>query len=238
MHPSYPGTTPPGKIATPVDCPPPPQMDRLRPSTHALAPNQRPGQHPKRPHLPAMPNLSRRALLAAPFLIPARPARADEAAALLARPGHLGIMRHADAPGIGDPPAFRLDDCATQRNLGPRGRAQATLLGDRLREAGLRDPHVLTSQWCRARETARLLGFGPPDDLEPLNSFFAERAEGPARTAALRAWIAAAPDRPTLLVTHQVNITALTGIFPASGEMLVLRRTPDDLAVTARLPPT
>jgi phosphohistidine phosphatase SixA len=184
-----------------------------------------------------MPNLSRRALLAAPFLIPARPARADEAAALLARPGHLGIMRHADAPGVGDPPGFRLDDCTTQRNLGPIGRAQATRLGDRLREAGLRAPRILTSQWCRARETARLLGFDPPDDFEPLNSFFADRAAGPARTEALRAWIAAAPDRPALLVTHQVNITALTGIFPASAELLVLRRTPEGPTVAARLPP-
>ncbi len=69
-----------------------------------------------------------------------------------------------------------------------------------------------------------------------LNSFFASRSIGPAQTEALRAWIAAAAlDVPTLLVTHQVNITALTGVFPASGEMLVLRREAGRLAVVARV---
>ncbi len=184
------------------------------------------------PHLRAMP-IPRRTLLA---LIAATPTRAaEDPLALLARPGHLAIMRHADAPGGGDPGGFRLDDCATQRNLGPLGRAQATRLGDRLREAGITHLRVLTSQWCRTRETARLLGFAPPEDLPILNSFFADRPAGPARTDALRAWIATAVDEPTLLVTHQVNITALTGIFPASAELLVLRRAP--LTVAARLPP-
>lgn len=184
--------------------------------------------------------LRRRTLLAflAALLLQTGPARADDPLALLARPGHLAIMRHADAPGGGDPGGFRLDDCTTQRNLGPLGRAQAIRLGERLRAAGIAQPRVFTSQWCRTRETARLLGFGPPDDLPFLNSFFATRDTGPAKTEALRAWIAAAPlDRPTILVTHQVNITALTGIFPASGELLVLRRTPQGPAVAARLPP-
>jgi phosphohistidine phosphatase SixA len=190
-----------------------------------------------RAHLPSMRPLPRRTLLAAVLLLRAHPARADPALALLAQPGHLAIMRHADAPGGGDPGGFRLDDCTTQRNLGALGRAQATRLGHRLRAAGIGELHVLTSQWCRTRETARLLGFGPPEDLPTLNSFFADRAKGPAQTAALRAWIAAAPDRPALLVTHQVNITALTGIFPASGELLVLRRTPEGPTVAARLPP-
>jgi len=179
--------------------------------------------------------LPRRTLLA---LLGTTPARADTPLALLARPGHLAIMRHADAPGGGDPGAFRLDDCTTQRNLGPIGRAQATRLGERLREAGIGQLRVLTSQWCRSRETARLLGVGPPEDLPILNSFFADRPAGPSRTEALRAWIAdAALDRPTLLVTHQVNITSLTGIFPASAELLVLRREPAGVAVAARLPP-
>ncbi len=177
--------------------------------------------------------LPRRTLLA---LLAATPARAENPLALLARPGHLAIMRHADAPGGGDPGGFRLDDCTTQRNLGPIGRAQATHLGDRLRNAGIAQLRLLTSQWCRTRETARLLGFAPPEDLPILNSFFADRAEGPAQTEALHAWIAAAPlDQPTLLVTHQVNITALTGMFPASAELLVLRRAP--LTIAARLPP-
>lgn len=188
------------------------------------------------PHLPGM---KRRLFLAAmlpPMPLWARPARAAEAARLLAEGGHLGIMRHAIAPGTGDPPGFRLGACDTQRNLSDEGRAQARRIGDRLRAAGVVHARVLTSQWCRAQETAALLGFGPPEDLALLNSFFAERGEGAGRTAALRAWIAAAPlDRPVVLVSHQVNITALTDVFPAPGEMLVLRRTGGGLAVAGRM---
>jgi broad specificity phosphatase PhoE len=183
-----------------------------------------------------MPPLSRRALLALPLALAAPAAGAAPEAALLARPGHLGIMRHAIAPGGGDPPGMRIGDCATQRNLGAQGRAQATRLGEVLRQAGIARARILTSQWCRCRDTAALLGLGEPQDLPALNSFFADRGQGPAQTAVLREWINAAPlDQPTLLVTHQVNITALTGVFPASGELLVLRRDPAALTVAARL---
>jgi len=177
----------------------------------------------------------RRLVLALPLVLAGPAARAEDSLALLAHPGHLGIMRHAIAPGGGDPPGFRLGDCTTQRNLGEDGRAQATLLGQRLRNAGIARASVFTSQWCRTRETARLLALGEPQDLPILNSFFADRAEGPTQTAALRAWIAAAAlDQPTLLVTHQVNITALTDIFPESGELLVLRSDAASLTVAAR----
>ncbi len=167
----------------------------------------------------------------------ALPARA-EGLRLLADGRHLGIMRHAIAPGTGDPPGFRLGECATQRNLSEEGRAQARGIGAALRAAGVGEARVLTSQWCRARDTAALLGFGAPEDLALLNSFFAERGEGAGRTAALRGWIAAARlDRPVLLVSHQVNITALTGVFPAPGEIVLLRRDGDGLEVAGRVPP-
>jgi phosphohistidine phosphatase SixA len=181
--------------------------------------------------------MERRALLAA-MLALATPARAGEGMALLADGAHLGIMRHAIAPGTGDPPGFRLDACETQRNLSEEGRAQARRIGDRLRAAGIGGARAFTSQWCRARDTAALLGFGPAEDLPALNSFFAERGAGPARTAALRAWIAAARlDRPLLLVSHQVNITALADVVPVPGEIVLLRRTGAGLAVAGRVPP-
>lgn len=181
--------------------------------------------------------LPRRAVFVVPMVLAAGPGRAEASAlALLGRGGHVGIMRHAIAPGGGDPPGLRLDDCATQRNLNEEGRAQAVRIGARLREAGIARARVLTSQWCRTRETAALLGFGAPKDLPILNSFFGDRGSGPAQTDALRAWLAAdALDVPTLLVTHQVNITALTGVFPASGELLVLHRDHGRLAVAARV---
>lgn len=149
------------------------------------------------------------------------------------------ILRHALAPGVGDPPGFRLDDCATQRNLNDAGRAQARALGRRLAAVGLRDPRILSSRWCRARETADLLGLGPVEPFPPLDSFFERPGERDPSVAALRAFLAGLPPtgRPVIMVTHQVNITALTGVYPGSGEALVLRLVPGaSPEVEARVP--
>ncbi len=158
-------------------------------------------------------------------LVGAVSSRATDALQLLAQPGHVLIMRHANAPGVGDPPGMVLDDCATQRNLDERGRAQAKNLGGRLRAAGLAEVRVFSSQWFRCRETARLLGVGRVEDLPALNSFFEQQERREAQIRALREFLAQLPrdGRPVVLVTHQVNITALTGYYPASGEGLVLR---------------
>src|SRR6266852_9607778 len=69
---------------------------------------------------------------------------------------HVVLVRHADAPGEGEPASFRLDDCSTQRNLGDKGREEARLLGTVFRERGINVAKVLTSRWCRSRETAAL----------------------------------------------------------------------------------
>lgn len=139
---------------------------------------------------------------------------------------HIALMRHAIAPGTGDPPGFKLEDCSTQRNLSDEGRAQATRIGARFRANGIEAARVLSSQWCRCLETARLLGLGPVEELPLLNSFFASSEQRDPRTQALRSWLAAHEfEAPLVLVTHQVNITALTGVYPASGEMVVIGRS-------------
>lgn len=191
--------------------------------------------------------LSRRAFLfaavAGVFMGTASTAvRADEAsglAAQAAKPGHIVMMRHALAPGTGDPSNFELDDCSTQRNLSEAGRRQARRTGEFLREAGVRQARVLSSQWCRCLDTAELLGFGPVEPLPALNSFFEDRGSGPAQTRALRARIAEMDlSRPVVMVTHQVNITSLTRVYPSSGEMVVLRREEDgSLEVLGTLDP-
>jgi phosphohistidine phosphatase SixA len=143
----------------------------------------------------------------------------------LRTPGHLAVMRHALAPGTGDPPQFDLADCRTQRNLSDEGRAQARRIGARFRANGMPAAQVYTSQWCRCRETAELLELGPVTELTALNSFFREYDQRAPQTRALREWITAGElASPVVLVTHQVNITALTGVFPSSGEIVVLRR--------------
>ena len=141
----------------------------------------------------------------------------------LAAPGTHAILRHAVAPGTGDPENFQLGDCRTQRNLDARGRAQARAIGAALRDAGVKADQVLTSQWCRSAETARLLGLGPVVEEPALNSFFADRSTRSAQTEATRRLLAALPREATaILVSHQVNITALTGIYPRSGEVVVI----------------
>ncbi|QJE73874.1 histidine phosphatase family protein [Aerophototrophica crusticola] len=163
-------------------------------------------------------------------LLLAAPAQAqDEAKAweVLRRGGGVAVIRHALAPGIGDPSGFKLDDCSTQRNLSEQGRAQARALGERLRAEGVAVSAVLSSRWCRCLETARL-AFGTVTPFPPLDSFFEDRGEEPARTAAVRDHMKAWDGRGTLvMVTHQVNITALTGAVPSSGEIVVLGPNPD-----------
>ena len=171
--------------------------------------------------------LSNRLLLAVALLAALVPASAPTAAdtrfARLSEPGVVAIMRHALAPGFSDSASFTLDDCATQRNLDARGRAQAREIGAAIRAAGVSVDRVLTSQWCRCRDTARLLGLGPVEDLPALNSFFRDRSRADGQTAELRKFLLGLPPGETVvLVTHYVNIQALTGRGTASGEVLLL----------------
>lgn len=175
-------------------------------------------------------------ILALLFFSPAA-AAGDDLSALAGKTDHVIMLRHARAPGTGDPANFRLGDCSTQRNLSDQGRRQAARIGSRLRAAGMAETAVYSSQWCRCLETARLLAVGPVVELPALNSFFQSPELEQKHTRLLRAWIAAADlGRPVVLVTHQVNITALTGIVPAEGEILILRRERDNLSPVARFP--
>ncbi|SOE01727.1 histidine phosphatase family protein [Caenispirillum bisanense] len=184
-----------------------------------------------------------RLLLAVLIVLLPTSVRAAEAEALwqsLRDGGRVVILRHALAPGTGDPPNFRLDDCSTQRNLDDRGRAQARALGDAFRDHAVPVARVLTSRWCRAAETADLMALAPPEPEPLLNSFFGDRASGPAQIAGLRRLLDGLPrDGDTVvMVTHQVVITGLTDVFPASGEGVVLRLLPGGgTAVEGRLPP-
>ncbi|NVK40647.1 MAG: histidine phosphatase family protein [Oceanospirillaceae bacterium] len=163
---------------------------------------------------------------------------ADEAVwRSLAKPGHLVLLRHALAPGTGDPAGFQLDDCATQRNLSAGGREQARRIAEQFRQHGVDSATVYSSQWCRCLETAQLLGLGQVTPLPSINSFFRNPERRPEQTRELRQWVTRQPRSALLvLVTHQVNITALSGVFPASGEMVVMRRLPEGgLEVVGRI---
>lgn len=162
--------------------------------------------------------------LAAVGLVTGGPARADDLLDRLRAGGLVMMMRHAQTvPGTGDPPGFRLDDCATQRNLGEAGRAQARAIGARLRAERVPVGAVRTSAWCRCRETATLLDLGPVQHLQPLDSFFEDRSQRERHREGMIAFIAAwrGPGN-AILVTHQVNVTAVVDVFPRSGEIAVL----------------
>jgi phosphohistidine phosphatase SixA len=148
---------------------------------------------------------------------------------LLRSGGQVVVIRHASTdPGVGDPQGFHLDDCATQRNLSPAGREEARRIGEAFRLHGVPVGRVLSSRWCRCLDTARL-AFGEVEAWPPLDSFFSDRSRESEQTKAVRALVGDRPARGNLiLVTHQVNISALTGVSPASGEMIILTPTGGD----------
>jgi phosphohistidine phosphatase SixA len=156
----------------------------------------------------------------------AQPGSSDVLSAL--GDGSIVLFRHAEAPGVGDPPQFRLDDCSTQRNLDDEGRAQARRIGEKFRAQGVKVGKVLHSQWCRTRETAELAFPGQAREATDFNSFFGEAARREAQTeralAILRAWRGPGV---LVVVTHQVNISAMTGAGTASAEGLVVRTRND-----------
>lgn len=145
---------------------------------------------------------------------------------LLRAGGCVVLMRHAvTVAGVGDPPGFRLDDCSSQRNLSDAGRQQARALGEAFQREQVQLAEVRSSAWCRCVDTAQL-AFGRHTVWAPLNSFF-QVGDRAAQTRAVLQDVARlkAPAN-WMMVTHQVNMTALTGEFPASGEVFVTRFDP------------
>jgi phosphohistidine phosphatase SixA len=136
------------------------------------------------------------------------------------------LLRHASAPGMGDPEYFDVEDCSTQRNLSDAGRKQATAIGDLFRAHGIEKARVYSSQWCRCLDTATLLSLGPVEVLPYLNSFFQQYERRESQTENLMKWIDKQRiEQVVVLVTHQVNITSLTGVYPSSGELVIVNRS-------------
>lgn len=155
-------------------------------------------------------------------------ARADIWQKLRTGRGYAILLRHALAPGTGDPAGFRLGDCSTQRNLSLEGRRQAIAIGARWRRERVPVDRVLTSRWCRARDTARLLAVGTVTAYPDFDSSFTvSNTVAQRRTQVVRDVIMRHRDQPGVLVLvgHQVNITALTGVVPSSGAAVVVKAT-------------
>jgi len=171
--------------------------------------------------------MSRLALAPLAILLIAAPVAADdprEAWAALVNGGHVALIRHGNAPpGYGDPPGFKIDDCATQRNLDERGRAQARAVGEAFRQHGVRVDKILSSPWCRCLETARLMAVGPVENTLAV----AASDRSPERLVVLKQMVAGWRGPGTLvLVTHALTVQALVGIMPDQAETVVVKPKP------------
>ena len=144
--------------------------------------------------------------------------------------GYVLLMRHALAPGVGDPDGFRLDDCSTQRNLSEEGRQDAREIGQWLQRREVKIFRVESSRWCRAKETAELLDIGPVRLNKNFDSLFQDSDPlSDPQTAIIKKRIIDHRKKQGLLVLvgHFVNIQAITGIGVESGEGVLVRATAD-----------
>lgn len=147
-----------------------------------------------------------------------------DVAVLLRAGGCVLMLRHAQTEaGVGDPPNFRLDQCSTQRNLSDEGRAQSKRIGQWFASRKLLANSIQSSAWCRCKDTATL-AFGRFNLLPALNSTFDNRSSQSAQTEALRERLKGIRiGQFEVWVTHQVNISAMTGEGPAMGEGFVVK---------------
>ena len=158
---------------------------------------------------------------------------------LLRGGGQVLLIRHASTePGVGDPEGFRLDDCATQRNLSAEGRAEARRLGELLRRLQVPIDAVVSSPWCRCIETAQL-AFGRVDEKWPaLSNLFGRSPNADAQVKAMRPRIAGYRGKGNLvLVSHGSTALALTGASPQQAEVIVLSPASGEFRIAGRIAP-
>jgi len=163
-------------------------------------------------------------LVPAALLLPCQAAGADEKIwDLLRQGGQVVAIRHTQTTqGFGDPPGFKLDDCATQRNLNDEGRAQARNMGAAFRERGVPIAAVISSPWCRCLETARL-AFGEAESWSALSNLYGRPQNEAHQSRAMRERISGFRGPGNLvLVSHGVTIRAATGTYLSMGDFVVL----------------
>ena len=142
--------------------------------------------------------------------------------------GYVLLMRHALAPGVGDPPNLKVGDCSTQRNLNEEGRTQAREMGQWLQRREIKILRVETSRWCRANETAKLLNIGTVRPNKNLDSLFQEtNLNSHPQTANIKKRIINHRNTRGLLVFvgHFVNFQAVAQTSLDSGEGVLVRAT-------------
>ena len=137
--------------------------------------------------------------------------------------GNIIFIRHAIAPGNGDPDNFNLKDCSTQRNLSKNGIEQSKKIGEFFKDNKIKVGKVLSSEWCRCKDTAKI-AFGNYETKNFLNSFYDERfAENKGKQILdfqkfIKNWNYSGN---LALVTHYVVISEILDLATSSGEILI-----------------
>lgn len=166
---------------------------------------------------------------------------ASELSDNLQSPNYVLLIRHALAPGVGDPLNYTLADCQTQRNLSAEGRQQAVLVGDWLRHQGVKNAAVYSSAWCRCKDTAQLLGFGAWQVEPSLSSFFDDMQKAKEINQQLQSLIAqklkTKGTQALILVTHHVNIFEFMGENVSSGDLVLAKVNPQGAMLSYRVIP-
>ena len=168
----------------------------------------------------------------------ALPAHATEAGwALLRNGGQIVLLRHAIAPGSGDPANFEIGKCGTQRKLSDRGRQQAEKIGALFAARANNPELVLTSRYCRTRDTARIaFEDSPIEEFAALDELSKDATAAAAANQEVMARISDYSGSGNMvMVTHLENIKALTGVSPREGEAVIVSRSDDGLRVLGRI---
>ena len=132
------------------------------------------------------------------------------------------FLRHSIAPGFGDPKNFIIDDCSTQRNLSKTGILQARSIGKFFIENNIEFSEILSSQWCRCKDTINEMNIGNWKTFPGLNSFFQNFSKKQIVLSLLYDKLKNVKnDELILLVTHQVVISEITNVFPPSGGIVI-----------------
>ena len=150
---------------------------------------------------------------------------ASEQAWNLAQEGDkIILIRHSLAPGGGDPPGFNIDDCDTQRNLNRKGVNQSKKIGKLFKNNKVPVDKVLSSQWCRCKDTAKY-AFGNFKEFTALNSTFQSpyNKNEPKQLKELYNFVKKwdGKGKNLVLITHYSIITAVTNAVPTSGEIVI-----------------
>ena len=146
------------------------------------------------------------------------------------------LIRHASAPGGGDPEGFKINDCNTQRNLDKTGIEQSILIGKLFTKKLIPVEKVLSSQWCRCKDTAKY-AFGKYEESSFLNSTFQspfdknEEAQLKQIKKYIKNW--KSKNKNLVMVTHYSIITKITNSTPSSGEIIVIDK---DFNILERIP--